>query len=340
MPHLERRDLSTWSDSDWARCYVLHLRAHREQGTTARSLDAYRAAQLAAANAQAGARSWIVREGDDIVGNLALTLSTAVPGLAVLNLYVHPDARQRGVGRALVAAAMRDAQSEGAHLVEVTMMQPDSWRLCERLGGRLERGGTNLTLRLANTNWHLVDAWCERGLQGSLLTSLREIEQLPDAIAGGFIELHNRVWADQPHAEHAGPPLTLDDRRAQELSYERLGWRWVTLVSSESSGVLSGMTDILYDPSQPDIIRQNFTGTRPGYRGRGLAKWLKASMLQLVRERFPAAQQIATMNAQSNAAMLAINRQLGFDAAIQYRTYRFDLGHLREALERSERRAS
>jgi len=334
MPHLERRDLATWSDSDWARCYALHTRAHREQGTTARSLDAYRAAQLAAANAQAGPRSWIAREGDEIVGNLALTLSSAVPALAVLNLYVLPEARQRGVARSLVVAALRQAQSDGAQLVEISMMQPDSWRLCERFGGRFERGAAQRMLRLANASWKLVDAWCQTGTQRCPVTCLQEIERLPDALASEFLGLHNRAWSDQPHAAHAGPPLTLDARRDQERSYERLGWRWITLATREPSGVLSGMTDILYDPSQRELVRQNFTGVLPEHRGRGLAKWLKASMLRLVRDRFPAAQQISTVNADGNAAMLAINDQLGFGTPIHHRTYRFDLAHLRDALER------
>jgi len=340
MPHLERRDLATWSDADWVRCYALHARAHLEQGTTARSLDAYRTAQLAAANAAAGTRSWIAREGDDLVGKLDLTRGVAASGLVAINLYVLPEARQRGVGRALVAAALHQAQSDGAQVVETSMFQPESWRLCERFGGRFQRGGTQLTLRLEHANWDLVDAWRENGPRRCLLTALQEIEHVPDALAGAFLDLHNRTWCDQPDAEHAGPPLTLEARRDQERRYERLGWRWITLITREPRGVLSGMTDILYDPSHGELVRQNFTGVLPAYRGRGIAKWLKASMLHLVRRRFPAALQLTTTNADGNTPMLAINHQLGFGAPLHHRTYCFDLSHLREALERTERRAS
>jgi GNAT superfamily N-acetyltransferase len=339
MPHLERRDLATWSEPDWVRCYALHASAHREQGTTARSLDAYRSSQLAA-SADAGAHSWIAREGDAFVGKLDLTRGSVVPGLALLNLYVLPEARQRGVGTALVTAALRQAQSDGAQLVETSMFQPDSWRLSERFGGRFERGGTQLTLCLATADWNLIDTWCGHGPRSCLLTGLQEIEHVPDALAGAFVELHNRTWSDQPDAQHAGPPLTLELRRDQERRYERLGWRWITLVAREPRGVLSGMTDILYDPAQGELVRQNFTGVLPAYRGLGLAKWLKASMLRLVRRRFPAALQLTTTNADGNAPMLAINQQLGFSAPLQHRTYRFDLAQLQDALERSARRAS
>jgi GNAT superfamily N-acetyltransferase len=335
LPHLERLDLATGSDLDWRRCYALHHRAHLERGTAARSLEAYRSMQLTAA--KAGARSWIAREGDVIAAKLDLSCGPTISGPAVLNLYVRPEARQRGIARGLVAAALRDAQSEGASIVEASAFLPDSWRLCERFGGRLERSGTLRTLHLSSTSWPLVDAWYRNGTERCPATRMLEIEQLPDALADAFLELHSRAWADQPYAELAGPLLTLQQRRDQERSYARLGWRWITLVTCEPSGVLSGMTDILYDPAQREIVRQNFTGVLPAYRGRGVAKWLKASMLRLVRDRFPEARQLSTTNADTNAPMLAINGQLGFGAPIHHRTYRFDLPQLRGALSSNRR---
>jgi GNAT superfamily N-acetyltransferase len=333
VPQLERLNLATLGDSDWGRCYALHCRAHVEQGTRAQSLEAYRSAQLAAAGAVASrASSWVARAGAEVVGKLDLSWSVSKPELAVLNVYVSPEARRIGIARALVAEAVGEAEREGVRRIETSMAQPESWRLCERCGGQRARGGTLLTLRLASTNWSVVDAWCADGPKRSPAARLQELEQLPSALVGPFIALHNQAWSDQPHAVHAGEPLTLAQRREQERSYQQLGWRSITLVAREPHGVLVGLTDVLYDPAQREIVRQNFTGILPSHRGRGLAKWLKASMLHLVRHRFPAALQLTTSNSDGNGPMLAINHRLGFGSPIQHRTYRFELAQVRAAV--------
>jgi GNAT superfamily N-acetyltransferase len=338
MPYTEPLDLAHLSDADWARCYALHCTAHREQGTTARSLEEYRRAYLEDADPHSQARassSWVVRgrEGEEVIAKLDLRPSPALPGLSQLNVFVHPEARRRGVGRALVREALASAQSNGVHALEVSMFQPESFRLCESYGGVFERGGAQLSLRLAQTRWRVVDEWCARGPQRSPHVRIQELDVIPAALGPAFIDLYNRAWADQPHAHHAGAPLTLARRRELERCYAQQGHKWITLVAREPNGMLCGLTDVLCDPARPGLVRQDFTGVLPSHRGRGLAKWLKASMLRLLRHRWPQAAEVATSNADDNVAMLSINQQLGFGDPIPHRTYRFELAQLRSRLE-------
>jgi GNAT superfamily N-acetyltransferase len=101
-------------------------------------------------------------------------------------------------------------------------------------------------------------------------------------------------------------------------------------VAREADGSLSGMTDVSYHPARPDRVQQRFTGVRPDCRGRGIGKWLKAEMLVRIRDAYPQARWVVTENATSNAAMLAINRALGFRAHRAGSTYQIGLETLAE----------
>src|SRR6267143_803011 len=85
-----------------------------------------------------------------------------------------------------------------------------------------------------------------------------------------------------------------------------------TVLTREPDGTISGITDVTWAPHRSEFIEQRFTGVRPDARGRGLGKWIKASMLLHLRELYPDTRWIGTGNAGSNAPMLKINRALGF----------------------------
>ena len=50
------------------------------------------------------------------------------------------------------------------------------------------------------------------------------------------------------------------------------------------------------------------------YRNRGLARWLKAAMIEKIRRDRAEVTRVRTDNAHSNAAMLRINEEMGFRA--------------------------
>ena len=60
------------------------------------------------------------------------------------------------------------------------------------------------------------------------------------------------------------------------------------------------------------------------WRGRGLAKGVKAAMMRLIRDRHPDIRFITTSNANVNAPMLSINTRLGF--AEHRRTASYQIG--------------
>ena len=60
------------------------------------------------------------------------------------------------------------------------------------------------------------------------------------------------------------------------------------------------------------IAFQRATGVREEHRNLGLGRWLKAANIEELLRKNPSARFVRTGNADSNAPMLRINRQMGF----------------------------
>jgi len=81
---------------------------------------------------------------------------------------------------------------------------------------------------------------------------------------------------------------------------------------------LAGYTATRVHPKDPTNAHQSDTATISEHRNKGLGRWLKAEMWQWLRADEPQATMIDTENAESNAAMLAINEAMGFEDALHH----------------------
>ncbi len=110
---------------------------------------------------------------------------------------------------------------------------------------------------------------------------------------------------------------------------------WSIFVRHDESGKLVGFTDVSWNPEQPDTVGQGNTGVRPEHRGHALGKWLKATMLQRILDDRPNVKDIRTGNADSNDAMLGINRELGFKPYIAASAWQVPVETLRAYVDGS-----
>jgi GNAT superfamily N-acetyltransferase len=245
----------------------------------------------------------LVAEADDgrIVGRASsgLFADTDTPGLAFTNLHVLPAARGRGTGSALLAAAESYLTDIGASTVYCWATdEPAAHSFAARHGYR--RGRSNSFLRL----------------------DLSPGAPLPDVppLPPGVLLVPASDYADDPRPLYEADRDTIKDEPGDVAGglpsfadWRALGWdrpdydhelTTVAVVDGEVAALVNVQTD------GRDRYWSGGTGTRRAHRGRGLAKAAKAHSLH--RARAAGYTEAFTNNDDGNAAMLAVNRWLGY----------------------------
>ena len=236
----------------------------------------------------------------------------------MLYVAVHPDHQRRGYGRALLERAEDTASERGGERTfswtEETW--PRSMRFLDRAGYEVVERRWESTLDLQRCDLgklqDVVDRIASSGIRIVSATSFsaeradwkRDLHRL-------FTDVEKDVPAPFPVQE-----APFEDFEALSLGRRFVGDGFFVALDGDE---LVGLTEPQLVDDVPNAIEQNLTGVRSDYRGRGIALALKS------RAAIWAAQagytSIRTQNAQSNAAMLAVNDRLGFSrdrATIEY----------------------
>jgi GNAT superfamily N-acetyltransferase len=238
-----------------------------------------------------GPRALVGVEGERVVG--FGRVSRPGEGGSRLTVLVAPDERGHGVGSALVEALMTEAVGTGARLL-LTVVDDASRKFAVRRGFVL---GRELSYSRAD------------------LATIPE----PQAVPAGF-SMKTFAEAD-PHAIWEAFGATADDDPSGLAvgigSYDewvRTRWSEPLLSHKLSIAVLQDDRVVAFTALDVDFDRKvvwsNATGTRPEYRGWGLATLAKSAALHRCREAGITA--AYTGNDAANEPMLAVNRRLDY----------------------------
>ncbi|HDS09822.1 MAG TPA: GNAT family N-acetyltransferase [Firmicutes bacterium] len=237
--------------------------------------------------------------------------------------------RRNGIGTKLLQELTVYSQKIGKKKLMGEFCIDSGKQFTEKHKGRIGSEHGENRLYIKDINWELVHSWISEAKGKAQDVTIETYTVIPDSILKEFCELYTETEAQAPDYD-SGDFESIwgtnpQERRESEKLIKEKGKSWITMVSHEPDGHLSGLTEIYFDPSIPYFIYQDLTGVREQYRGRNLGKWLKAEMLLYIKEHFPQAECIATGNSHRNAPMLSINHRLGFKKYITWYLFSINL---------------
>jgi RimJ/RimL family protein N-acetyltransferase len=230
---------------------------------------------------------------------------------------VHPAARRRGAGTALLRHEVERARANGRTVLR---------------GGALVGSPGDAFARQAGAEPSLVDARRVQDLRKippGQVASLRETaaraaagyslvswtgptpEEHLDRVAAGFNAMN-----DAPHAPDREDDIW-DARRVRDRADAALvegclrGYSMAAV--ADATGEMAGLTQVFVDPEFPEWGHQGLTAVIRQHRGHRLGLLIKAAMLEWLATEEPKLERIATDNAAVNKHMIAVNEALGYE---------------------------
>ncbi|MFD0078806.1 GNAT family N-acetyltransferase [Streptomyces sp. NPDC127166] len=254
------------------------------------------------------------------VAGLRLFTSPGQRHLSELELHVAPDRRGSGVGSLLLATVAAAAQAEERRsIIAAVAGDGPGDAFCTARGFRRVLALDHLLLDVARAD----DAAADAEPPGYDLADWTGT--VPDDLAEAFAAAKNAM-NDMPMGDmdYGSQTWTADRVRAMA---EVLAERGDVLLTTAAlvKGEMAGYTEIVIRAGETRRALQYDTAVVPAHRGHGLGLWVKAQMVRRLRAEHPGIVEIETDNAQDNAHMLAVNRQLGFRFHRSTHEYQLDL---------------
>jgi GNAT superfamily N-acetyltransferase len=276
---------------------------------------------------------WLAQEHPDaeILGAATILL---FGDIGVLDILVCPTHRRSGIGRMLLAEAVRRAYAEGFGCLGVEVVgDTPAVDFYEALGFTCAFVEIRHVLSLCTVDWKALDEMAEG------LGSGYHLEYFPGGppqrLYPAYAEAKELVRDSYELGDLELRPSSYDaDRLAASLAtLHARGMRpYIVVGIHDATGKVAGLTEVVVPAQHPCRADQYDTVVVPAHRGYGLGRAMKAEMLLKLREAEPQLTEVQTWNAFENESMLKVNNELGFVADRQWFEYEANVAELARRL--------
>jgi GNAT superfamily N-acetyltransferase len=238
------------------------------------------------------------------------------PDMLFGSVTVRADHRRKGVGTQLLAYLVALAQKEArTRLVGSTNGRLPGAEFAELIGAEIKQATHVNHLPIESVDVEKMKQWVA---DGPVRAEDYEIfgwdgdvpEEHMDDFLAAILVMNTAPRDDLQMNDFT---VTVEEIREQEKVANAVGIvPWQLIARRKSDGVWAGIHDVGWNPAEPNIVWVGATGVFPDHRGHALGKWLKAVMTLRVMEERPNVTHIRTGNADSNDAMLGINKEMGY----------------------------
>jgi mycothiol synthase len=266
--------------------------------------------------AKGSRRRFVLRDGEVMVGTGILQVFD--PAFAMGEVFVRPEHRRRGYGRALFDAVVAAAREEGLASFFGHHHDDAGARFAAAVGAVDDQRDIEAELVLADANLPdpaLPTGWRLRSWIGAA----------PDEIVESFAAARDAM-NDAPSPVGGFSEVTsVADIRAMEETAEKRGRLIRVTVALDDANVVGAFTDLRVNHGPTPVAFTDDTATIPSARGLGLATAVKVEALRRLRNERPDVEVVTTMNAEDNVGMRRVNTKIGFVPVVTYTTTVFTL---------------
>lgn len=339
---LQPFDPHTATRAQWQRLHAYrHMRTREDYPDEPLPIEADFERQLLVHQPLFESQRIMAVRGDTYVGNLLLHFRReGSPGCEDYAAFADagggvPRAhRRQGVATALLAAVHAFMRSGGRTLLTMKADRPEGHAFMAALGASAKYRSAQNRMPFGQLDWSELAAWqAQAGTPGDGLQWEIHAGRVPFERLAQLMQPLSALINEQP----------LDALEVPRMRYELDGYHtWYADMDSRGGthfvvlllhgGTVAAVCDASWDARYPDRVFQQLTAVAGPWRGKGLAKAVKARMLALIRQHQPDVRTMVTHNAHSNDAMLSINRRLGFAVHRDESTYQLGIDALEDVL--------